>query len=148
MLSEVHCLWPIAPQVDTMSITIAELGENYDLLVSQFTSLTKLHLRSGEPALSGWRLPYLRDLSCDLQSLDWVTSVLRACTTLQRLSVELNDAISDEPAFEEEVRAADRRGMELIQLSKGKRNFATLQSSLQWLTLRLVPERPRRFYDA
>lgn len=23
MLSEVHCLWPIAPQVDTMSITIA-----------------------------------------------------------------------------------------------------------------------------
>lgn len=74
--------------------------------------------------------------------------MLRACTTLQRLSVELNDAISDEPAFEEEVRAADRRGMELIQLSKGKRNFATLQSSLQWLTLRLVPERPRRFYDA
>lgn len=157
LLSEVRCLWPIAPQVETIMVNISyeAASFNYEDLTSHFTSLTKLHLRSGEPLLSSWRLPYLRDLSCDRgESLDWVTRALRSFPTLEMLSVELSDVPADESAFKEEVRAADRRGMQLIELTnKSNRDFAALRASLQWcalrtslqwLTLRVPPPSPYR----
>lgn len=80
--------------------------------------------------------------------MQWITAALQTFPRLKRLRLEKVVIVSsrtgdDVSAFEAEVRRADRRGMELIQIESANiskdvsgvpYDMKPLQRSLQWLT--------------
>lgn len=103
--------------------------------VSSLTSFSlygKSRFRTEE--VPQWHLPHLRHFATNLLSIDSLTLVLRKFTTLCTLAASATKGDADFVAFSEAVKAADRRGMEEIDLDCPP--IAGLPSSLlRWLSM-------------
>lgn len=143
------CVLPVASQLTSLFLHVHPEVPTPDLAIFRelITSLTTLHLDTGFD-VPNWRLPHLTELSVGStpRSLGWVADALRTQKSLLRFTAESTEADSAhvEP-FKAEVRAADKRGMRLVDVGElsgagaialGRAGFAALRQELCWLTLR------------
>lgn len=142
-LATLPLLAPLAVHIESLSIDRVPVAA---LRALPFIALTKLSIYNPKlPALTltEWRLPHLQDLACyrGTYSLTWLSVVLRAFPRLCFFMVSsvAAPAPDEVAAFAEEVQAADKRGMELLQLGACTLELTALRQSLRWLNLRLIP---------